>query len=234
MPGAVRVAIDSLVAGACPDLVMPARDSVNTVSIAVFAAFDSPSAISESLAAHQPDVIVVDRAWLVAAALLESLAKLSGVPKARRVIGSMAVDDVLKIQTAHRGMFDVVDLSVPLDECLGTLRRINSGVSSLLTDELWRRVPRPPKFADITDAPHDALDFAILELVCIGYRDHDIAETLHYSVQAVKNRIGNMLKRSGVANRTQLAWQFTNQLLTKRMMENMQHSADAPRISGGN
>lgn len=234
MPGALRVAIDSLIATTSPDLVVPVSDNASDVSVAVFAAFDSPSAIAESLASHKPDVILVDHTWLVAAALLESLTKISGVGKARRVVGTLEVSDVLKIQTAHRGMFDVVDLSAPLDERIGALRRIHSGVSSLATDELWRRVPRPPKFADITDAPQDAIDLSILELVCIGYRDHDIAEALHYSVQAVKNRIGNMLKRSGVSNRTQLAWQFTNQLLTARMVQNMEHTAGSVPGTGTN
>jgi hypothetical protein len=40
----------------------------------------------------------------------------------------------------------------------------------------------------------------------------------------VKNRLGIMMKRSGVANRTQLAWQFTNQLLIARMVEQMEHA----------
>jgi DNA-binding NarL/FixJ family response regulator len=87
---------------------------------------------------------------------------------------------------------------------------------------------------DITTVPQDATDLAILELICIGYRDSDIAEVLGYSVQAVKNRLGGMLKRSGLNNRTQLAWQFTNQLLTARMVQNMQqqnsrHDSDTPK-----
>lgn len=121
------MAIDSLDASASPDLVIPVSDNSVEMSISVFAAFDSPAVIAENLSALKPDVIMVDPAWLVAAALLESLAKISGVGKARRVVGALDVDDVLKIQTAHRGMFDVVDLSVPVDERIGALRRIHSG-----------------------------------------------------------------------------------------------------------
>jgi DNA-binding NarL/FixJ family response regulator len=72
---------------------------------------------------------------------------------------------------------------------------------------------------DITTVPQDLTDVAILELISIGFRDQDIAEALHYSVQAIKNRIGIMLKRSGSNNRTQLAVQYTDKLLTAQIIE---------------
>lgn len=226
MPNSLRIAVDSLVARANPDLVVSPETPRGAVSIGVFEAFESPDEIARRFTELDPDVIVVDSAWLVAAATLELLATLAGVGRARRVVGSNAIDDVLKIQTAYRGMHDIVDLTESRENIISRLGRISMGFSSLNDNELWRRVPRPPKFADITTVPQDAVDLSILELICIGYRDHDIAETLHYSVQAVKNRIGQMLKRSGVSNRTQLAWQFTNQLLTARMTQNIQVSAN--------
>jgi DNA-binding NarL/FixJ family response regulator len=64
----------------------------------------------------------------------------------------------------------------------------------------------------------DETDHAILELVCVGLRDQDIAEVLGYSVQAIKNRISLMLARAGSPNRTQIASQFTNQLLVAQMI----------------
>lgn len=216
----MRVAIDSIVASMVPSLVgdEPTEGHV----FERFNAFDSPHDISVQIAEIRPDVVVVDSAWLVIASLLENLVRLSGFPAAKRVLGSRAVDDVLKIQAAHRGMHDIVDLSLSPSEITRSLVRLHNGTSSLTNDGLWRRVPRPTSIVDITTVPLDSTDLAILELICIGYRDNDIAEALHYSVQAVKNRLGGMLKRSGMTNRTQLAWQFTNQLLTARMVQNMQ------------
>jgi DNA-binding NarL/FixJ family response regulator len=176
-------------------------------------------------------VIVVDRAWLIVASLLESLISVSGLRHAKRVVGSRMVDDVLRIQSAHHGMFDVVDLTMPTHHLVTCLQKINDGSSLLHKADLWRRVPRPTKVGNITTVPQDAIDLAIIELICIGYRDQDIAEALHYSVQAVKNRLGAMLRRSGLSNRTQLAWQFTNQVLTARMIQNMQHSEAVARAT---
>ena len=217
----LNIAVDSLVASAVPDLTTHA--DAEDLRLGVFSAFESPTAIAERLKAFKPDIILVDSVWLVLAALLESLTKVSGLTKTRRVVGSKAVDDVLKIQAAHRGMVDVVNLNNSAPKVIEHLKHVHNGDSSLANDELWKRVPRPTAFSDITAVPQDATDLSILELICIGYRDQDIAEALHYSVQSVKNRLGIMMKRSGVANRTQLAWQFTNQLLIARMVEQMEH-----------
>lgn len=76
--------------------------------------------------------------------------------------------------------------------------------------------------------PLDAIDLAVLELVCIGYRDQDIASALNYSVQSVKNRVSGMLRRSRLENRLQLALSFTNQRLVAGMMrgfDQVQHQA---------
>jgi len=174
---------------------------------------------------------VVDSAWLTVAPFLESLVAVSGQHDAKRVVGARVVDDVLRIQSAHRGMFDVVDLTMPTPDLVARLHRIHGGTSALRRADLWRRVPRPAIVPDITTVPQDQIDLAILELTSIGYRDQDIAEALHYSVQAVKNRLGAMLRRSGLSNRTQLAWQFTNQVLTARMIQNMQHSEAVARAT---
>lgn len=216
----MRIAIDSLVAAVAPTLISEASKTTHTVE--VFNAFESPHGISVRMSEIQPDIVVVDPAWLVISSLLENLLTAGGHTAAKRVVASRVVDDVLKIQVAHRGMHDVIDLTASTHINIRSLERLHQGSSSLSADELWRRVPRPTSMVDITTVPHDAIDMAVLELICIGYRDQDIAEVLHYSVQAVKNRLGNMLKRSGLNNRTQLAWQFTNQLLTARMVQNMQ------------
>ena len=48
-------------------------------------------------------------------------------------------------------------------------------------------------------------------LICVGMQDVDIANVVHLSTQTVKNRISAMLERSGLRNRTQLAWMQANQ-----------------------
>lgn len=220
----MRIAVDSLIAAAVPALSDYRSD--NGVETAVFEPLLSPSEIAKRLTEIRPDVMLVDRTWLELASMLKKLVQLSGSSKARIMVGAKNVDDVLKIQTVHRGMFDVVDLGKPVDDIINALQRANNGESSLQNDELWLRVPRPPQSADIASVPSDSVDLAILELICIGYRDDDIAQTLHYSVQAVKNRIGAMFRRANLNNRTELAWQFTNELMTARLLMNLDQSTE--------
>lgn len=217
MTEGIRIAFDSLVASAVPDFRSLANQQA--VSTGVFEAFDSPRQISATLQELRPNIVVVDPSWLVVASQLGSLIDKSGFSGARRVVAGDSIDDVLKVKAAHKGMFDVVDLRSSTAELLVRFREIHNGTSALNSDVLWRRVPRPKRSADITTVPQDLTDVAILELITIGFRDQDIAEALHYSVQAIKNRIGIMLKRSGSNNRTQLAVQYTDKLLTAQIIE---------------
>jgi DNA-binding NarL/FixJ family response regulator len=66
--------------------------------------------------------------------------------------------------------------------------------------------------------------------VCVGLRDQDIAEVLGYSIQAIKNRISLMLARAGSPNRTQIASQFTNQLLVAEMIAEIAARKSDPNI----
>lgn len=220
----MRIAVDSLITAAVPALSDYRSD--NGVKTAEFEPLLSPSKIATRLTEIRPDVVLVDRTWLELASMLKKLVQRSGSRNARIVVGAKNVDDVLKIQAVHRGMHDVVDLGRPVDDIIKALQRVNNGESSLQHDELWLRVPRPPQSADIASAPSDSIDLAILELICIGYRDDDIAQTLHYSVQAVKNRIGAMFKRANLNNRTELAWQFTNELMTARLLMDLDQSTE--------
>jgi DNA-binding NarL/FixJ family response regulator len=45
-------------------------------------------------------------------------------------------------------------------------------------------------------------------MIVAGYTDREIADVLHFSHQAVRNRISRLLMRSGIRNRTQLASTF--------------------------
>jgi FixJ family two-component response regulator len=54
----------------------------------------------------------------------------------------------------------------------------------------------------------DEVDHRIVPMIVAGYTDREIADVLHFSHQAVRNRISRILMRSGIRNRTQLASTF--------------------------
>jgi DNA-binding CsgD family transcriptional regulator len=92
---------------------------------------------------------------------------------------------------------------------------------------------------DLSHTPHDDFDRQILGLVCVGMQDADIACVVHLSTQTVKNRISAMLDRSGLRNRTQLAWMQANQSMGDAMSRTIGHrgllndNSTAERDAGG-
>lgn len=216
----MRILADALVAQSHPDLASVAMTSPDLI-LGVFDPFLPPAEVTAEIAQFAPDLLVVDPAWLVASALLMAVVRLSGCATTRCVVGSRHIDNVLKIQAAHGGFFDVIDLTSDTRTVAAQLEDTHRGDSRLQSDRLWETVAWPTAPCDIMALPADPADLAILELVRIGLADAAIAESIHMSQQTVRNRVSAMLRKCGLTNRTQMAWAFTNHVLTMRMMENM-------------
>lgn len=217
----MRILIDALVAQAHPEL--PALPTVDhrVASLRVFNPFASAVEIVDLISDFVPDLTVIDPAWLVISTALTAVIKLTGTRTDRCIVASRSVDNVLKIKTAHGGFFDVLNLTQDLESIVTQLENDHHGISQLDSDRLWANIDRPRSHSDMADVPRDESDLAILELVRIGLTDGAIAESIHMSQQTVRNRVSAMLARSGLTNRTQMAWAFTNQILTEQIMENM-------------
>lgn len=217
----MRILIDALVADAHPELATLLSADNRVVSFRVFNPFASAVDIAKLISDFVPDLTVIDPAWLVISTALTAVIKLTGTRTDRCIVASRSVDNVLKIKTAHGGFFDVLDLTQDLENIVTQLQDDHRGTSQLDSDRLWTTIERPRSHGDMASVPRDESDLAILELVRIGLTDGAIAELIHMSQQTVRNRVSAMLRRSGLTNRTQMAWAFTNQVLTTRIMENM-------------
>lgn len=68
-------------------------------------------------------------------------------------------------------------------------------------------IPEPVVIGRIDYA--DDTDRKIVVLISVGYTDREIGDILHYSHQVIRNRISQLLLRSGLRNRTQLASRHT-------------------------
>lgn len=226
----VRVLVDSLVADSANHLMDSLQHAEPQIAVEIFDPFLSPAQIASIIESFQPDLVLLDPAWFPVSVLVLSLIRLTAKAHTRTVIALPHIDDVAKIRVAHRNFFDVVGTQTSSDELLDSLHRIHNGTSSLEQDPLWLRIPKPSGTPDISQGPKDHTDVAILDLVCIGLHDAHIAEALAFSLQTVKNRISQMLTRTGVQNRTQLAWQYSQQQLTASMMQNIQNESVSRRL----
>lgn len=227
----MRVLVDSLVLESPFEMLSVWQGVLPTAAVESFDPFETPASLHARFVRFRPDVLVVSLQWLTIAPLLFTLLEFSGNLGTRRVIGSPVVNDVVKIQSVYRGFFDVIDVSQPPDCVAKQVVRIHRGVSSLDDDVLWSRVPRPMLVGDVAPGPRNQTDADILELLCIGMRDVDIASALFLSVQTIKNRVSSMLDRTGANNRTQLAFQFAHQKMLTEMTRHARHEKETHRAS---
>jgi hypothetical protein len=60
----------------------------------------------------------------------------------------------------------------------------------------------------------DSIDEDIVRLISYGFSNAEIAESIRFSVQTVRNRISQLLLASGARNRTQLSTIYLLQFTT--------------------
>lgn len=222
----LRVLVDSRVAGSATGLTvgapLPGGDSVE---VTVFDEYTSAPDISALLGSLAPHVVVVDRVRLDISSMLIALVRLHPGPPPRTVLGVCPLDDMHKVEAAYHGFDDVVDLGRRADSILVDLVNVARGGSSLDRDALWTRVSRPLARPEVLSSPQDDLDRRIIDLICIGLPDKEIAEVTHHSHQTIRNRISGLLQRTGLSNRTQMAWLHNSQVLAALMLANLDRRA---------
>ncbi|MBU3688013.1 MAG: response regulator transcription factor [Actinobacteria bacterium] len=206
----MRVVLGRLVVDEAPDL---ASTLAELGRVDVLPTYQMDPSLVAQLADLKPDVVIVGRFMTELAFLLSEYLRQAGCSESPIVVAANPVTNALKIKVAHAGFDDVVDLGRPLPEIRTAIANIGQGKFALDDDPLWRRVDRPPRHLDLPLMTRDDVDIEILNLIAIGLSDQEISEVVHMSPQTIRNRVSHMLIRSGLANRTQLAWIFTHRNL---------------------
>lgn len=118
-------------------------------------------------------------------------------------------DAALVYHALGYGIDDVVDLSLPDAQLRTGLTIFASGVDRACESFVVSAVSVPhPVMHGLIDYA-DGADRQIVTLISIGYTDREIAEILHYSHQVIRNRVSQIMLRSGIRNRTQLSARHT-------------------------
>jgi DNA-binding NarL/FixJ family response regulator len=123
--------------------------------------------------------------------------------------------DTLHVSRARLfGFADVIDLSLPSDTVLSTLRDIAQLGPSVGATTTWTFESNPPIASLVCSHCRDERDVEILRFIVDGHTDSRIAELMNLNAQTVRNRVSNMLLESGMSNRTQLAIDFYRAMLS--------------------
>lgn len=226
--------IDRAITVEFPELLRASNEHCTRVEVRTFDFVGAASSISSAFSDECPKVVLVDRVWLhLAWYLMQILHSGAGRRETCQpgmlVVGAKHVDEVLRVQVLHRGFDDCVELARPARQVIARLIQMQYEPPTTSPDYQWNSLPLPAAVSHPNEISRDDIDVAILDLLTVGVQDADIAAVVHISTQTVKNRISAMLSRSGLRNRTQLAWMHSNNALGVAALREMQ-TRRAPAI----
>lgn len=230
--------IDRAITGAFPELLRASNEHSTRVEVRTFDFVGAASSISSAFSDECPKVVLVDRVWLHLAWYLMQILNSEGGGRetcqpSKLVVGAKHVDEVLRVQVRHRGFNDCVELARPAREVIARLIQMQGEPPMTSPDYRWNSLPLPAAVSHPNEISRDDIDVAILELLSVGVQDADIGEIVHISTQTVKNRVSAMLSRSGLRNRTQLAWWHANHAFVMALHDAQSGRAQAQHATAG-
>ena len=169
-----------------------------------------PLAIHESLSGRQVDAAVVGpMAFARFLEVREAIYEHGPTDrKATIIVAAQNVDSAFVYRARSFGVDDVIDIgrddghiAEAIDIALSGCRRV---YELYLVGEVDEQIDITLLRIDYADE----VDRRIVPMIVAGYTDREIGDVLHFSHQAVRNRISRILMRSGIRNRTQLASTF--------------------------
>lgn len=184
--------------------------SARTDDTDVFFAGTEVGEVASSCREVAPRVILFSRipliTWFRVLPVLESV--YAGSPLPKLVLISENIDSAYVYRVLSYGFDDIVDCqsaNVSFDDSLRAALDPNDMACS---PQLVEGVDLLGDFRSKPIVYADLVDYRIAGMVAAGYTDREIAEVVHYSYQVVRNRISAMLFRSGLRNRTHLAFRY--------------------------
>lgn len=202
-----------------PDLVDGLGGLGPLASLDTFLAF-GPTV--EAIREFGPDVLLIGKVMsdlTFLSSLFSDYLDAAGAGSAKVILAVRSPSNVVRIRAAQSGYDDVVDLDLTMPAIVQAVTNVSRGENALDSDRLWRTIPRPVSRRRISlgEVTHDPVDEEILNLISLGLSDQEVAAVLYLSSQTIRNRISQMLIRSGMTNRTQLAWVFHHRDLLRRL-----------------
>jgi DNA-binding NarL/FixJ family response regulator len=124
------------------------------------------------------------------------------------IVVAQNVDSAFVYRARSFGADDVIDMGQDDDHVAGAIEIALLGSRRAYELYLVGEVDEQIDITSLRIDYADEVDRQIVPMIVAGYTDREIADVLHYSHQAVRNRISRLLMRSGIRNRTQLASTF--------------------------
>jgi len=132
----------------------------------------------------------------------------TGGNKPRIIVAREQVDSAFVYRALSFGVDDIIDIARDDEHVAEAIDVVLSGRRRAFELYLVGEVDAQVDITLLRIDYADEVDRRIVPMIVAGYTDREIADVLHFSHQAVRNRISRILMRSGIRNRTQLASTF--------------------------
>jgi two-component system, NarL family, response regulator LiaR len=161
-------------------------------------------AAGEEMTANlHPDVVLMD----LVMPDTDGIATIRRLREAREkptvLVLTSFLDDVHVFSALQAGAAGYLLKDVQPDELVRAIRQVHAGESALhpkVAARLVQHTAQPSGFADFTPRERE-----VLRLLAEGFANKEIARRLSLSEKTVKTHVSNILKKLGVADRTQAA-----------------------------
>lgn len=194
----------------------------------VLATAGSETESIEALAAHRPDVAIVDVHLGDGDGLAVAAWASVHLPACSTIVVTGHPSDEALVRAYEAGAAAFVPKVYSFTDLMQIIRDVASGIRRL-SPEHARSVSR--RLASRIPAVRslDATDRSILFALVAGKRDREIATEVMLSTQTVRNRISRMLERLELENRVQLAVFASHHILEQAFPTPEGPSSDSPR-----
>lgn len=173
----------------------------NTDDLAYLQAVHSLSQATEVLRQHQPDILVLDKAFGIQAILEWLTERRAAGSTTRTVVWGVSVTEAEALRFLQAGAFGMLRKTAQLPAVISCLRTVAMG-RSWMEDSVFRDAGRGDRY------PRSELTMReqqVLELVEQGFKNKDIALELGIRPGTVKIHLKHIFEKTGVRGRYGLA-----------------------------
>lgn len=171
---------------------------------------DGEEALAQALAG-QPDVILMDIYMPRSDGLAAVTAIKAALPRTRIIILTVSEEDASLLEAIKRGAEGYLLKKIDPPELYRMVRRTAAGEASLAPASVTRIVREFARLARAAPPQPDpvgrlsAREREVLTLLARGCSNKEIAQTLHVSVNTVRNHVRQILEKLGLRNRVEAA-----------------------------
>lgn len=171
------------------------------------------------IADRRPDVVLMDLKMPVLNGVQATERLRKNWPGVRVLVLTTYADDAWVLDAVHAGASGYLLKDTRREMLIEAIKGTAAGKVFLdpsVAGKLVRQVVAPP---EPQPQPVDALterELGVLELICKGYSNPEIAQQLHLAAGTVRNYVSSILQKLGVEDRTQAAVLAYQRGLVKR------------------